>query len=170
MATNILDHKGLLTFSSIDSLLNEFMDISSDHNIKFSTYKRILTVMIESLENVYKYKDQYEHFVEEEQQYMPSFSILKNKKVIKLITSNPVRNTDIGLLKEKIDNVNSRNRKELNDLFVKTITNDEFSPKGGAGLGFIEMAKSSGNALYYSFEEITGDFSLYTFIVTFEID
>jgi len=54
-------------------------------------------------------------------------------------------------------------------MYLEIITNGEFSAKGGAGLGFVEMAKTSGNNLEYSFKPITDDYSLYTFIVTFAI-
>jgi len=44
-----------------------------------------------------------------------------------------------------------------------TITNGEFSSKGGAGLGFIEIAKTTGNKLEYKFEGLSTGYSLYTF-------
>ena len=92
-----------------------------------------------------------------------------NAEKIQLVTSNPVRNEDIEVLKKKIDIVNNKDREALKDLYVKTITNGKFSEKGGAGLGFIEMAKTSGNNLEYSFKPINEQYSLYTFVVTFSL-
>ena len=86
-----------------------------------------------------------------------------------MITSNPVRNIHVDRLRDKIEIVNNKSREELKDLYIETITNGKFSAKGGAGLGFIEMAKSSGNDLEYSFERISEDYSLYTFKVTFTL-
>ncbi|MDA3824044.1 MAG: SiaB family protein kinase [Bacteroidales bacterium] len=169
MTKSILNHTGLLTFSSIDVLLSAFKDVSQEHEIRFSIHKKVLTVMIESLENVYKYRDLYESFVARKQEYMPTLNISMNENSIQLRTSNPVLTKDLDILKSKIDKVNNKSREELKELYVKTITNGEFSAKGGAGLGFIEMAKTSGNDLKYSFEEISEEFSLYTFIVTFGI-
>ena len=40
--------------------------------------------------------------------------------------------------------------------------NGEFTSQGGAGLGFIEMAKTAGTKLEYQFENLTEDYSLYT--------
>lgn len=168
MESSILNHTGFLSFSLIDQLLTEFKNISQDYEISFKIYKKILTVMIESLENVYKYRDTYENFASEKNQFLPKFSIEMNSHLIKLITSNPVKKEDIDVLKGKIDKVNNKSRTELKELYLETITNGEFSGKGGAGLGFIEMAKTSGNNLQYSFKPISDYFSLYTFIVTFE--
>ena len=125
--------------------------------------------MIESLENVYKYTDIYEAFIEKKQEYQPTFNIIINDDTIQLKTSNPVRVKDIDDIKRKIDLVNNKSREELKRLYVETITNGQFSAKGGAGLGFIEMAKTSENDLKYSFENISDEFSLYTFIVTFNL-
>ncbi len=125
--------------------------------------------MIESLENVYKYSDVYESFVKERSEFMPDFEITQNVQSIRLITRNPVKNEDVPRLKKKIDQVNDKNRDELKSMYLEIITNGEFSAKGGAGLGFVEMAKTSGNNLEYSFKPITDDYSLYTFIVTFAI-
>lgn len=169
MASNILNHTGLLSFSSIDTLLTQFKDASQEYDIKFAVYKKILTVMIESLENVCKYTDTYEHFVIEEKKYLPTFTIRMNTSKIELVTTNPVRAEDVEFLKKRIDAVNNKSRDELKDLYVETITNGKFSSKGGAGLGFIEMAKTSGNNLKYTFTPISEEFSLYTFIVTFAV-
>jgi hypothetical protein len=125
--------------------------------------------MIESLENVYKYSDVYSDLVKKKEDFLPSFQLTKNSSTIKLITSNPVKNEDINVLKCKIELVNDKDREELKKLYVQTITNGKFSAKGGAGLGFIEMAKTSGNNLEFSFESIDETFSLYTFSVTFNL-
>jgi len=169
VANSILNHTGLLTYSSIDTLLTQFKNVSQEYDIKFSVYKKIITVMIESLENICKYTDVYETFVRENTQYMPTFEIRMNSDSIRLLTSNPVKTEDIDRLKCKIEMVNNKDREELKELYVQTITNGKFSPKGGAGLGFIEMAKTSGHNLEYSFKNINDSFSLYRFVVTFAL-
>jgi len=165
----ILDHKGILSFSTIDSLLTEFKVASQEYDLQFRTYKRLVTVIIESLENIFKYSDEYIKFLETVEDYVPTFCINKNSDKIQVITSNPIRNIHVDRLRNKIEVVNNKSKEELKDLYIETITNGKFSAKGGAGLGFIEMAKSSGNDLEYSFERISEDYSLYTFKVTFTL-
>ncbi len=167
MTNSILNHTGLLTFSSIDALLAKFKFVSQEYDIRFAIYKKVLTVMIEALENVCKYSDVYEPFVQKQPAYLPTFEILMNSEAIRLVTTNPVRNDDIELLKANIELVNNKTREELKSLYIQTITNGKFSLKGGAGLGFIEMAKTSGKNLEYAFKPINDHFSLYTFTVTF---
>lgn len=142
---------------------------AQENNIEFKTHKRVISVMIEALENVQKYSDLFNDFVESNEDYLPTFDIIMNQKTLKLKTSNPIRNEDVKGLKANIDSVNNKSKEELKKIYIETITNGKFSSKGGAGLGFIEMAKISGNNLNYSFTPISDAYSLYTFLVTFNI-
>lgn len=169
MTNSILNHTGLLTFSSIDTLLARFKYVAQEHEIRFAVYKKILSVMIESLENVCKYNDVYEPLVTEKREYLPTFDIQMNSDEIRLVTTNPVLNEEVDILKKRIEQVNNKSREELKAMYIDTITDGKFSTKGGAGLGFIEMAKTSGQNLQYTFEPINDHFSLYTFTVTFTL-
>jgi hypothetical protein len=84
-------------------------------------------------------------------------------------TRNPVKRRDVSPLRSRIDEVNNQDSDALKALYKSTITNGQFSVKGGAGLGFIEMAKTTGSKLEYTFESLTKDYSLYTFRVSMNI-
>ena len=167
MSKSILKYQGPLTFSTIDWLLSEFKMAATDNELSFKTYKKMISIMIEALENITKYSDQFKCNGDEHGELCPSCHIKSNSSTIELITRNPVKIKDVDSLRNKIDNVNNQNREELKELYRSTITNGEFSAKGGAGLGFIEMAKTAGNKLEYSFEDLTKEYSLYTFRVFF---
>lgn len=169
LSKSILSYQGPLSFSTIDWLLSEFKMAAQDHDLSFRAYKKMLSIMIEALENVTKYSDQVHCIEDSDSEFCPCCFINRNGSVIELITQNPVRKQDVDLLKEKIDNVNKQNREELKELYKTIITNGEFTSKGGAGLGFIEMAKTAGNKLEYSFRNLSGDYSLYTFRVSFSL-
>ena len=169
MSKSILSYQGPLSFSTIDWLLSEFKMVSQDHELSFKTYKKMISIMIEALENITKYSDQFQCNGDKESGFCPSCQISRNTSSIELVTRNPVKNKDITPLRTKIDNVNNRNKEELKELYMSTITNGEFSAKGGAGLGFIEMAKTAGNKLEYNFEDLSKEYSLYTFRVFFNL-
>jgi len=167
LETPIVSYRGPLTFSTIDQLLSEFKIAAGEHRIAFRTYKKMISVMIEALENISKYSDEFE-CSEKDKRYCPTFDINSSEDVLELITSNPVRLNHVESLRSRIDRVNDQAREELKELYRSTITNGEFSPKGGAGLGFIEMAKTSGSKLEYKFDELSEDFARYTFRVILE--
>jgi len=163
LSNSILNYQGPLSFSTIDALLSEFKVAAQEHQLSFRIYKKMLSIMIEALENISKYSDQFEcDPPQAEEGFCPMCQINRNSKDIELVTRNPVKKDDVEELRLKIDMVNSRNREELKLLYRTTITNGQFSPKGGAGLGLIEMVKTTGNKLEYQFENLNKDYSMYT--------
>lgn len=169
LSKSILSYQGPLSFSTIDMLLSEFKIASQEHEISFKAYKKMISVMIEALENITKYSDQHDCKITDKDAFCPSCYINCSTKAIELITSNPVRKKDIDSLRSRIDVVNNQNTEELKNLYKSTITNGKFSAQGGAGLGFIEMAKTTGNKLEYTFQELKGEFSLYTIRVVLDL-
>jgi anti-sigma regulatory factor (Ser/Thr protein kinase) len=169
LSKSILSYQGPLSFSTIDWLLSEFKLAAQDHDLSFTTYKKMISVMIEALENVSKYSDQLQCEDDPSLEFCPSCRISRSDSVIEMETRNPVKKQDVNSLRRWIDKVNSHNGDTLKALYRSTITNGKFSEKGGAGLGFIEMAKTTGNKLEYTFENLTKDYLLYTFRVSMNI-
>ena len=52
------------------------------------------------------------------------------------------------------------------DIVKKVLNNEEFSEKGGGGLGMIDVAKKAGSDLRYSFFEFDEKYSFFEFKVT----
>lgn len=168
LSKSILSYQGPLTFSTIDWLISEFKMAAQDHSLPFKAYKKMISIMIEALENVSRYGEQDPANEERNPGFSPSCQINSSTSRIELITRNPVRKRDVELLRTRIDHVNKHDREELKVLYKSTITNGEFTPQGGAGLGFIEMAKTAGSKLEYQFENLSDDYSLYTLKVYFD--
>jgi hypothetical protein len=165
----ILSYHGPISFSTIDWLLSEFKIAAQDHNIPFRSYKKMLSIMIEALENITKYSDQARCSSKAVSEFCPACYINRNTDNIELVTRNPVMNRHVEPLRARIDQVNSHSRESLTDLYRSTITNGEFSEEGGAGLGLIEIAKTAGNKIEYDFKELSADYSLYTFRIHFPV-
>ena len=166
---SILSYQGPLSFSTIDRLLSEFKLAAEDHDISFKIYKKMISVMIEALENVTKYSDQLLCNGDRSSVFCPSCKISRNDSLIEMETTNPVKKQEVLSLRTRIDKINSQDSNALKELYKSTITNGEFSATGGAGLGFIEMAKTTGNKLEYAFENLSKEYSLYTFRASMHI-
>jgi hypothetical protein len=82
-----------------------------------------------------------------------------------VMSRNPVRNEDLEIISTKIDRINSSSGEELKKIYRETITNGMFTEKGGAGLGFIEMAKISDSDLEYIFTPVVPGYSVYELIL-----
>ena len=117
--------------------------------------------MIEILENVLKYSDRFEVFVLDHQDYQPEFELILNEDGFVLTSRNPVRDKDKKEISRRIDRINTSDEEELKKIYRDTITNGIFTEKGGAGLGFIEMAKITTNTIVFSFIPIEKGFSYF---------
>jgi len=145
--------------------LNELKNKKDIYHIIPVQYKKLLTLMIEILENVLKYSDRFEVFVLDHPDYQPEFKLDLSEDGFILTSRNPVRDKDKIEISGRIDKINTSGDDELKKIYRDTITNGIFTEKGGAGLGFIEMAKITTNTLIYSFKPIDKGFSYFELIL-----
>ncbi|MBN1187304.1 MAG: SiaB family protein kinase [Bacteroidales bacterium] len=163
---SVLSHKGHLDFEVIGNLITRLKEEVDQMDVKITIYKKILTIMIESLENIFKYNDHFENEKYLFPKYQPTFSLVYDANMFVITTTNPILNSHIENIKDKIDKVINIDRDTLKKYYRETITNGQFSNKGGAGLGFIEMAKIANQQIAYNFEKIDNKFSNYTLQIT----
>lgn len=112
---------------------------------------KIYYIMGESLQNIARHHS--ESFHNSPDKYS-LFAIHRRNFKYFITTGNLIEVEDINTLKQKIDTINSMNYQDLRVYSRTTRSSNDFSEKGGAGLGLIEMAKRSGNKLEYDFKKI----------------
>lgn len=161
----VLDFKGKVTFSTISNLLPELKEKVDALGEKVNTYKRLLTITIEVLENCYRYIDS-QLLLTPYQENNPAFiKIIKKAECFNIEAGNTVLKEDVEIITSKLDKVNSLDEVGLRDLYKKTIANGQFSAVGGAGLGFIEIAKACGDKISYNFKKVENDIYFYTLML-----
>ncbi|MBN2349894.1 MAG: SiaB family protein kinase [Bacteroidales bacterium] len=166
----ILSHSGAIKFETINNLIGQLKEKTSVLGLKMVTYKKILLVIIESLENIYKYNHDLDSKNKQYLNNTPEFLLERNNKKYKITTTNAVLNSDIKLLEDKIISLNNLDDDGIRDLYRTTITDGVFTDQGGAGLGIIEIAKIASEKLEYRFEPIDDKFSYYHLIITVNED
>ena len=125
-----------------------------------SVQRKVYHVMIECLQNISKHADS----VKINDSYFSGrgiFMISKAESEYSITTGNAIENSKLASLREMIDHVNSLTKEELNDLYVKQISEGQLSEKGGAGLGFIDIVRKTGRKLEYQFLELSDDTSFF---------
>ncbi len=159
----IIAYNGQLSADVIDNLINEFRDQTESLCLKKAFFKRILSIMIESLENVYKYYQKCkDNQTPLNTNHYPKFSLERNNDGFHIKTGNVIYKEDVEPVKKKIDSLNKMDKDSLKELYINTIKNGHFSEQGGAGLGLIKIARASRNKIDYDFDDINNDFSYYT--------
>ncbi len=76
-------------------------------------------------------------------------------------SANLIENKFVRVLKSKINQINNLSPEKLKEMYIKMLTKNEFSNKGGAGLGLIEMARKSGQKLDFEFETVDKENSFF---------
>ncbi len=151
-----LYYKGPVFYDTIGYLICELKEKMFAVHAKQAIYKKVLMVMIEALENVFKYHEYFDKDKKLLSEHPPEISIFRKKDNFTVICGNPVQKKDVKALKKRLDYINKLDRDGVKDEYKKTITNGQFTEKGGAGLGLIEMAKISDKILDYTFTSIDG--------------
>ncbi len=145
----ILAYEGEFTqeiTKSILAMVERNMDSTGEDS---SIKRKVFNVMVESLQNIVKHADNNGHT-----NHSAVFMVGKQKEQYTIITGNPMDTGDIDLVKGKIDRVNELDRDGLKKYYKDIIKNTEISEKGGAGLGFVDMARKSGQKLSYDFQDM----------------
>lgn len=163
--TSVLIYKGKLTFERIGILLNELKNKKGAYDIPQILYKKLLTLMIEVLENILKYSEHFEDFINDNPDYLPEFELSRSDEGFILKSRNPIRNDESERISDKIKKVNTASGEELKRIYRTTITNGVFTEKGGAGLGFIEMAKITSHDLEFTFLPAVSGYSIFELIL-----
>lgn len=166
--TTVIDYRGTIQYETIGELIHKFKRQVHSMGVRTGTYKKLLLVMIESLENIMKHSECPDSVINSDELIAPGFSILKKDENYIIISSNSIRKQGIPVLKKKLDYLNSLDQQGLKDYYKQTITNGEFTNRGGAGLGLIEMAKISGNTIKYDFFPIDERFVRFTQWITID--
>lgn len=120
--------------------------------------KKVYHVMVECLQNISKHADDdsetASNNLDEGLAKTGLFLIGSDHNEYFITSGNGIANENIPSLKEMIDNINSLNQDELKQLHKEKMRETAISDKGGAGLGFIDIARKTGNPLEYHFEPI----------------
>lgn len=141
---------------SVLSMAERNMDsIGEESSIK----RKVFNVMVECLQNIVKHN-------EEDVNRAAIFMIGKQNDEYVITSGNTVKNESIDVLSDKLDKINSLDKDGLKTLYKEIIKSNGISEKGGAGLGFVDMARKSGNKLEYDFEKLDDEQSFFSLRTT----
>ncbi len=148
-------YRGVVTNENSVPLLMLLEKEMENSEFGFVGRKRLFMFVLESLQNVSRHSDISEHAD------MSLVVYSKTDNGYTVTTGNVLANQSIKDLKEKLDEINNLDTKEIRNVYRQMLSSSEFSNKGGAGLGLIEMAKKTGNKLDYDFVPLDEEFSYF---------
>ncbi|MGM0497035.1 MAG: SiaB family protein kinase [Bacteroidota bacterium] len=112
--------------------------------------KKVFHVMVECLQNISKHADT---FGSDDYIFAGKgiFMVSKGKQDYHVTTGNVIENRKIEELTSMLEEINSLDKEGLKQLYKTQMREGRLSEKGGAGLGFIDIARKTGNKLEYHF-------------------
>lgn len=117
-------------------------------------------LMIESFQNIARYADSgYE--ITESKENSDFFMTRNIGNTFYVISANLVSNDKVESLRDRLNRVNTLDKKELNLLYREVLTNKQINQKGGAGLGFIEMVRKTQGKLPFDIIPIDDEHSMF---------
>ena len=94
----------------------------------------------------------------------------RNSSGFFIITGNSILNSKIGPLEAKINEINSWDQADMRSIYSDKLGKSEYSEKGGAGLGLMDIYKRSGRKLKHNIQPIDDKVSYLSFHISIESD
>ncbi len=125
--------------------------------------KKVYNVLVECMQNLFHHSKE-----------LPSKSgydiigkyviclLIKTDKGFKIISGNFVDNKQHTFLTKHLEHINTLDNLGLKELYKSILNNQEFSEKGGGGLGLVDICRKSGNKLDYNFYDYKDEYRFFS--------
>jgi hypothetical protein len=162
-------YSGPLWAEGIDGMA-EFLQKRLDmDDMSLSASQAVFSVFVEQMNNMLMYSAEKEKHPETKALEMSSgtFVLGNDDKSYYVQTGNVIKNSSVGLLKERIDYLNTLDKKELRELYKEQMKAENDNPESrGAGLGLTEIARRATSKIEYEFTPYGEGLSYFSMYVT----
>ena len=137
-----------------------FTSLTENNMIKEEDYntvqKKVFHVMVECLQNISKHAENRNNIVTSKDG-RGIFMISKDESEYNVTTGNVIDSDKVSILRDILENINKLDNAGLKKPYKQQMREGRLSERGGAGLGFIDIARKTGQKLIYSFLTINED-------------
>lgn len=149
--------------------LDQFSDTSTDALIALQDArladnrkirKKISFLVTECFQNIVR------HSEDSDQKFDKMFGLRSRGNIHAISTINPIIESKREKLGNSLDNLKELSSEELKAIYLEALSSGDFSDKGGAGLGLIEMARKTNKVPTYEFNPIDEELVSFTLNLT----
>lgn len=152
-ANVLYSYKGIVNTKFINEILalmeSKMEELQQNNLVK----KKVYYVIVECLQNLYHHIEQNEQVDTEYFEDIPPksayFMIAQENESFHIKTGNVINNESAETIISKLEKINQMDSISLKKHYQDTLHSGQLSKKGTAGLGFIDMARKTGNKLNY---------------------
>lgn len=158
----IFSYKGDISSEVINMILDSVEQGTEEANDPPRIRKKVYNVLVESLQNLYHHVDRPpEDFKDHDSKKFGMIVVKRNNIGYNITTSNFIAKDKIKNLEEKLDKINESSAEEIKELYKFILHHQKISPKGGGGLGLVDIARKTGNILQYKFYDYNINVSIF---------
>jgi hypothetical protein len=143
----LFSHYGDFSQAKSDQILKLIESAVIEAGDKRKTMKRICGVLIEMIQNISihgaRLADGHNHAY---------VIVSKIENGYRLSTGNLILSNDANSLGKRMTELAQMDKADLRRTYIETLCDDDFSAKGGAGLGLLTIAKRADQGLSYSIQ------------------
>ena len=158
----VLAYRDHITEDTVQQLLSitELKLVQSGEEKKLR--KRVFNILVECLQNVVNHAA----MVDTIDEHASLLLIGRHEGDFFIITGNRILNDKIGDFEKKVSEINSWEHENMREIYSTRLGKSQYSEKGGAGLGLIDIYKRSGRKLNYDIQKIDDKVSFLSLHIT----
>jgi Family of unknown function (DUF6272) len=162
----MLTFKGEATYEVVSALLSSIEPKIHVWESDMRVRKRLYSVLVECLQNMVHHGDSMEGLPTIGDSGKVTLLLLTSETDSYCVhTGNCIGNKKIDELKEWLDTINVLSPEEIKSSYKKILDKGDLSDKGTAGLGFLDIARKSGQKFSYQFQRINNQYSVFSFSI-----
>ena len=152
-STLLFSHFGDFDASKVENTIKLIESGVLEHGDKRATMKRVCGMLIELLQNISN------HGARDGKGHMHAYLIVaKTGSLYQLFSGNLVLAETVVPMRERISELVEMDLTALRKLYIDILCNDEFSNRGGAGLGLVTIVKRAENKIKFEIDHIDKHF------------
>jgi len=160
---SMIDNKVSLVYEGeisqqIVNVFSKIAEAKMDKNEHEVTKRRVYHVMVECLQNICKHGDE-DEYSEDRAIGKGILLVGNNDSQYMVTTGNLIDNENVESFTSMLDRINSLSPDEIKATYKKALKESVISDKGGAGLGFIDMVKKTGNPVEFNVKKVDDNYS-----------
>jgi len=167
-------YSGSIWSGGIDAIADVIQKHLELNGVPLSASQSVFSIFIEQINNIIMYSAEKELKSDQngnKVELSKGDFILGIRDTTYFIQSgNPVTNNSAGILKTRIDHLNTLDKKEIRQYYMERVKAENDNPESkGAGIGLIEIARRSSSPIEYDFEPFNNDLQYFTMYITVEL-
>jgi hypothetical protein len=159
-----ISYLGQVSKEVIDDLLLQVEAMGEEKQIPKTLLKKMYSISLELLQNIFHHADN-PNTKSDSNTGEAAFVILNLGDAYEIIIGNYVREIHIRKIKDRIKQINSLNNEERKTLYKLILNNQEFSQKGGGGLGLIDISRKIEGPLSYEVFKFNLEYFFFQFSI-----